>query len=213
MEERRRRILRVTRQIIASGGEAELTIGRLCEQADVSQKTIYSAFGDREGVIRAALFEHMETIASFLAVAPPPDDTPGVLREFDWVIAELFRGPEFARTIIPFYFAAVPQTEAIISLRSVPRGRMERWLRRTRQRGDLVEGLNEGRIVDVYVDGEYAVLQRWASGRIDNSDMGDEMKANFLQNAVMVMRGEERDRTLDLLTAIHARLPGRGGAS
>lgn len=213
MEERRHRILQSARALIAEGGDANLTINRLSQRAQASPKAIYLAFGDRDGVIAAALTEHMETIEAFLEVAPPAQDTLSILREFDWIIAELFRGPEFARVIIDYYFSANPRGDAIVSLRSVPLLRMQRWLAQARRQGQLVEGLDFNRLAYSYIDGEYAVLQRWASGRIADANMADEMKANFLEKVIVMTREPYRDALDTLLAGVHARLPGREGAN
>jgi len=212
MEERRHRILQAARALLTEG-EGNLTINRLCERAQVSPKTVYLAYGDRDGIILAALAEHMETIAKFLEVAPPAEDIFGVLREYDWVVAELFRGPEFARVIIGYYFSGVPREAAVAALRSVTLTRMRRWIERLRKHGTLVEGLDVERLAYSHVDGEFTVLQRWATGRIPDETMADEMKANFLETAITLTREPHREVLVTLLGGIHARLPVRSGAS
>lgn len=213
MEERRHRILQTARALIAEGGESNLTISRLCEQAQVSAKAVYLAFGDRDGIILAALAEHMDTIQRFLDVAPPAADTLSILREYDWIAAELFRGPEFARTIIGYYFMAAPREAAIASLRSVPLARVRRWFAHQKRQGHLIEGLDLDRLAYAQVDGEYTVLQRWASARIADEHMAEELKANFLSIAIIAAAEPDRNYLLTLLGGIHARLPSRDAAS
>jgi hypothetical protein len=81
------------------------------------------------------------------------------------------------------------------------------------EQGRLVEGLDLNRIAYSQVDGEFVVLQRWASHRIADANMAGELKANFLKSAACVAREPDREVLLNSLGGIHARLPGRDNAS
>ena len=54
---RRRRMLEITKEMIAEGGEGSFTIRDLASRANVSVTTIYAAFGDKKGLIAAAIEE------------------------------------------------------------------------------------------------------------------------------------------------------------
>lgn len=209
MVERRARILRVARDLL-SDGEDNLTINRLCEQAEVAARTIYRAFGDRDGVIQAVIAEHMEAICAFLAVAPLKGDIESVCREYDWIAAELFRGRAFARVIVGFYFSLTPDARMLASLRSVAYRRMVAWMTHAAALGDLAPALDRERLALHQVDTEYVQFSKWASGQIPDERVADELKANFLMCAVAASRGAERDQLTDRLADVHARLgPGR----
>lgn len=205
MIERRARILRAARELLAEG-EENLTISRLCDQAEVAARTVYRAFGDREGVIQAVIADHMDAICAFLATAPLKGDIDSVFREYDWITAELFRGRAFARVIIGFYFSLAPNPKTLMSLRSVAHRRMLAWMDYAASVGDLTPALDRERVARHQVDTEYVQFSKWASGQIPDERVADELKANFLMSAVAVSRGPERDRLSDLLAHEHARL-------
>lgn len=206
MQERRARILQKARELIASGGESNLTIAKLASQADVAPRTIYRAFEDRDGVVLAAVREHMASIRTFLSVSPIPGDLPSVLVEYDWISAELFRGPEFARAIIPFYFSPKPTEETIEALQSVARLRAETFMKYARSIDGINPQLDSARVIERIIDDEYVVFARWVAGRIADADVADELKSSFLSNAVVVSTGSLRDEAIALLTEIHRRL-------
>ncbi|MFS0737490.1 TetR/AcrR family transcriptional regulator [Sphingomonas sp. 1P06PA] len=205
MAERRSRILREARDLLAKG-ESNLTINRLCERAEVAARTVYRAFGDREGVIHAVIAEHMEAIQAFLAVAPLKGDIESVFREYDWITAELFRGPEFARVIVGFYFSQNPRPRALASLRSVAYQRIVAWMDHAARAGHLAPALDRERIALHQVDTEYVQFNKWAAGQTPNERVAEELKANFLMTAIIASQGLERDRLTDLLANAHARL-------
>lgn len=205
MAERQSRILRAARELL-SDGEANLTINRLCQRADVAARTVYRAFGDREGVIQAVIAEHMEAILAFLAVAPLKGDIDSIFREYDWITAELFRGAAFAKVIVGFYFSQNPRPEALASLRSVAYHRITAWMRHAAEQGHLAPALDRERIALHQVDTEYVQFNKWAAGQIPEYRVADELKANFLMTAIIASRGKERERLTNLLADAHARL-------
>ncbi len=211
MSARRERIAQAARQLLEEGGDANLTIRKLADTANVGAKTIYRAFGDRDGVILAALRRHVETVQSFLEVATSANDIPSISREFNWHAAELFRGPGFARIIFNYYFSADPREETVTLLRAVALKRTLRWLNLAEERNELENGVNINRTAFFQVDAEFAVWQRWASGRIADEHVADELRASFLTCAASVTSGETRKQAIDLLNEVNARLPVRSG--
>lgn len=57
--ERRRRILREARKMIAEFGLAGFSVRDLCSRAGIAQKTLYNAFGSKENVIALAIRQYM----------------------------------------------------------------------------------------------------------------------------------------------------------
>lgn len=196
MVARRKRITRAAKEIMEESGETSLTIKRLCERAGVAARTIYRGFGDRDGVIMAAVADHMESISLSLSKAPRARTLQAVFDEYDWIADELFRGPEFARILIRYYFTQGTPDDEIAALRSVPRARILAWLDASAQNQILVAGLDHSRIADFQVETEYAVFHQWASGRIADDRVGDALKANFLFTAAAVTAEPSRSEIL-----------------
>ncbi len=212
MAERRGRILREARELLASGQE-ELTIARLCDRASVAPRTVYRAFGDRDGVIQAAIVEHMESISTFLGKAPAGSDIDAIFREYDWIAAELFRGPAFAKVIVDFYFSQNQRPSMLESMQSVARSRIERWLVHAMGAGLLRDGIDHELLILHQIDGEYVVFHNWAAGLIADGQVADAMKANFVMNAVAACIATEQERLHARLAELHVRLSPRRLAS
>src|SRR3546814_8156843 len=60
MQERRRRILAEARALLAEAGEPGFNIRELSRRAGVSSRTLYHAFGGRDGILGHAIAEHIE---------------------------------------------------------------------------------------------------------------------------------------------------------
>lgn len=197
MTTRRERIIRIARTILAEGGPEALTISRLSEEANVAPSTIYRGFESKEGVILATIVDHMEGIRDYLTRTPTRGRLDAIFSEYDWIVAELFRDPEFARVVIDFYFSSDARPEARQALRSVAEMRVRHWLARTAGDGGLVPGLSLERIIEFQVDAEYATLHKWARRLIDRQTLPDELKLNFLFVAMACTTGRVRDEIIE----------------
>jgi AcrR family transcriptional regulator len=205
MEVRRVRILVEARKLIELG-EKKMTIAKLSECADVAPRTIYRAFEDRDGVILAVIREHMQAISEFLSKSPIEGDIDSVMREYDWIVAELFRGAEFARVLISFYFSPRPGDTTIKELRSVAMRRMNAFLGHADRRRLRNLRLDRALLAQRMVDDEYLILTKWAIGRIEDRQVGNELKASFLANAMIASEGELQAEALNCLALLHENL-------
>jgi len=71
--ERRAAILAAARELIAERGYADLTVRDLAERCGVSVPTLYNQFGDKDGVLSAAIEEHfLEVLNSTLVATSSP---------------------------------------------------------------------------------------------------------------------------------------------
>ena len=57
-----RRILDAARSLVEAGGLDELSMRRLAQEADVSVRTIYNLFGDKDGLLRALVRESFDAM-------------------------------------------------------------------------------------------------------------------------------------------------------
>lgn len=203
MATRRERIVRIAHGILAEGGPDALTINRLSEEAGVAPSTIYRGFDSKEGVILATIVEHMRGIREFLSRTPSRGDIDSIFSEYDWIVAELYRDPEYGRVVIDFYFSGQADRAARDALRSVAEMRISAYITTAAEAGHILPGLDLERLIAFQVDTEYGVFHRWARGLIDRSLLADELKATFLMTAAAAVDERWRGDIVDRLTALH----------
>src|SRR3546814_10613284 len=75
MQERRRRILAEARALLAEAGEPGFNIRELSRRAGVSSRTLYHAFGGRDGILGHAIAEHIEALREEWAANPDRKST------------------------------------------------------------------------------------------------------------------------------------------
>ena len=196
MQERRHRILVEARALLAEGGRKGFSIRELSRRAAVSSRTLYSAFGDKDGILSAAVGEHIVLFGQRLAERSRGGALAGILAEFDDVAAEVARTPAYTRILIELYYSLTPLEPALDMIRELPAGRLVRWLDDAPPEG-ILPSLDRAWIVERHVDNEIAIFHHWAVGRIAIDDLADVLRRNFVATLAMITCGPCRAALVD----------------
>lgn len=187
-------MLDVTKEMIAEGGEASFTIRDLARRANVSVTTIYAAFGDKKGLIAAAIEDYYEDLP--IAQAPPTTSLATMLAANEDVREAILSNKSYAREYAELYFSknldhriykAIQET-TISSAGYLP------WLQKASRDGELIPGINLKYITMLMANQRLMVLHDWAQGRISDEDMMDTSKLIFLVLARGLTRGATQAR-------------------
>jgi AcrR family transcriptional regulator len=191
---RRRRMLEVAKEMIAEGGESSFTIRDLASRAKVSVTTIYAAFGDKKGLVAAAIEDYYEDLP--LAQAAPTTSLGALLAANDDVREAILSNKSYAREYAELYFSkgidhriykAIQET-TISSAGYLP------WLQKASRDGDLISGINLKYITLLMANQRLMVLHDWAQGRISDEDLMETSKLIFLILARGITRGATQVR-------------------
>ena len=189
--ERRRRMLEVAKAMIAEGGSAGFTIRELGRRAKVSVTTIYATYGDKEGLIAAAIQDFFDALP--VARVRPTTSLPALLAATDLARDAILANKAYARQYAELFFSGTVDPriyKAIQDTATASNGRMP-WLQKIMREGDLIPGLELGYIVASLANQGLMVLHDWAQGRIKDEDLATGIKMEFL----IMMRGVTRGPT------------------
>ncbi|MDB5480817.1 MAG: regulatory protein TetR [Caulobacteraceae bacterium] len=189
--ERRRRMLEVAKAMIAEGGSAGFTIRELGRRAKVSVTTIYATYGDKEGLIAAAIQDYYDGLP--VARARQTTSLPGLLAATDLARDAILGNKPYARQYAELYFSGTLDAriyKVIQETATASAGQMP-WLQKIMRDGDLIPGLELGYIVTLLANQRLMVLHDWAQGRVKDEDLSTATKMAFL----IMMRGLTRGPT------------------
>jgi AcrR family transcriptional regulator len=192
--ERRRRMLEVAKQMIAEGGEDAFTIRELGRRAKVSVTTIYATYGDKEGLIAAAIADYYEGLPT--ARAPQTLSLQAVLAATDSLRGAILANRAYARQYAELYFSSSvdPRVYKAIRETATASAGQGAWLQKAVREGDIVPGLDMDYITGLLANHRLMVLHDWARGRIGDDDLVNATKMNFLIMARGVTRGATQAR-------------------
>jgi AcrR family transcriptional regulator len=192
--ERRRRMLEVAKAMIADGGSEGFTIRELGRRAKVSVTTIYATYGDKEGLIAAAIQDYFDGLP--LARARPTTSLPALLAGTDLARDAILANKAYARQYAELFFSGTVDAriyKAIQDTATASNGRMP-WLQKVMREGDLIPGVELGYVVATLANQGLMVLHDWAQGRIKDEDLATAIKMGFLTLARGVTRGPTQAR-------------------
>ena len=191
---RRRRILEAAKQAIAEGGPDALTIRELGRRAQVSVTTIYATYGDKLGLIAAAIEDYYQNLP--LARAPPTTSLSALLASKDDVRSAILANPSYARQYAELYFSRSvdPRIYKVIQDTSTASGGHLPWLQKSLRDGDVAPGLSLEYLTTLFANQRLLVLHDWAQGRVSDEALGTTLKMAFLILARGVTRGATQAR-------------------
>ena len=191
---RRRRILEAAKQAIAEGGPDAFTIRELGRRAQVSVTTIYATYGDKLGLIAAAIEDYYQNLP--LARAPQTTSLSALLASKEDVRSAILANPSYARQYAELYFSRSvdPRIYKVIQDTSTASGGHLPWLQKSLRDGDVAPGLSLEYLTTLFANQRLLVLHDWAQGRVSDAALGTTLKMAFLILARGVTRGATQAR-------------------
>jgi AcrR family transcriptional regulator len=201
INERRARILSEALALIIETGSTGFTVQELSRRADVAPRTLYYAFGDKEGVIESAVIEHFSALTRRNGLAPTPPYAPWMMKAMDVALAEILRVPNYARAMVEVYFSPSANSRIVGALRKISNGLPALWLRVEIEAGHVWSWVDPDVFLDQLSDLQYATLHAWAVGELGDSELGRRRRLNFLTLAQGILNEQGRLALQDVLRA------------
>ena len=200
INERRARILSETLALIIETGSTGFTIQELSRRADVAPRTLYYAFGDKEGVIESAVLEHFSELSLRNGRAPTPPYALSVIAGLDVALSEIFRVPNYARAMVDVYFSPSANGRIVAALRKISIGAPGIWLGAETEIGHVLPWVEPDVFLQQFTDLQYATLHTWSVGEIGDDELARRMRLNFVTLARGILTDDGR-RALEAVLA------------
>lgn len=187
-------MLEVAKAMIAEGGSEGFTIRELGRRAKVSVTTIYATYGDKEGLIAAAIQDYYDGLP--VARARQTTSLPALLAATELARDAILGNKPYARHYADLYFSGTldPRIYKVIQETATASAGQMPWLQKIMRDGDLVPGLDMAYIVTLLANQRLMVLHDWAQGRIKDEDLATATKMAFLVMARGLTRGPTQAR-------------------
>jgi AcrR family transcriptional regulator len=203
MLERRQKVIEAAKELIAEAGEEGFMIRALTLKTGASNTFIYSAFGDKEGVMAAAIVDFHNNLPYTNKLAP--SSLTAILREMTVASNTIIANPSYSRAVTDMYFSRTAGFRIHEVLRNVAFHPVGPWLRRTMDAGCTIKGLAFEDIGDRLTTDRWSVVFDWARGAIPDDRLADRMRLSFLVTAAGLTTGGVRARIDATLAALLAR--------
>lgn len=189
--ERRRRLLRETRRMIARDGIENFSIRRLCKSANVAPKTLYNAFGFRERLIALAIREGFDVWVATAEFDSDPHSLVGLLDRTIALNRQNLRARNYAAAMSAIYFQPGIDQSVWEIMQDMTLSVIKPWMIELSGRDELREGFNVSHFAAAVAHLQFATIQDWANGRL-----GDEHYIlRLVENTLLLIVGASRGET------------------
>ncbi len=201
-DKRRREIQAAAWAMIAETRGSDFTLQELSKRCDVSLRTIYNAFGDKDGVIAAAAAaHHHETLNGLEAEVADSWPLESALEMTRRIASETIRYPGFSQVTSEMYFSPRGHPKLAHSLRQMPASILRAWLRSGEADDKLVRAFGQERLEASHSDAQWALVSEWSAGLISGEEMELRMVANLLLVAVAFGNRKGRSMAKQMIAA------------
>lgn len=180
-DKRRREILSTAWTMIDEAGGSEFTLQELSERCGVALRTIYNAFGDKEGVVaEAAAAHHSDTVDVFEYADSQVWDLEEAISMTRRIAKETARFPGFSQVTSEMYFSPRRHTKLFASLQKMPVSILNAWLQSEQVDNKLLRAFGQKALEASHADAQWGAVANWCAGQFDEDQMEQLMVSNFL---------------------------------
>lgn len=201
--DRRARIIRKTRQLVASRGIEAVTIRDLAADCGVAVATLYNQFGSREGVIGAALEADFRGRFEPLALRTRNLSPALKLQErVTLATSAMFTDlREYTKSVMFFYFHHTSTPELRAAIHDYAASDFTHIIEEIRRHGDLQPWVDPITFADDIITQNYALVMKWAQGYIKDRDLNVRMICAIGASFIGITRGKTRAEFERLVSA------------
>lgn len=188
--DRRRRILKETRRLIAETGYSGFNIRDLCARAEIAPKTLYNAFGNKDNVVASAVQEFISDTYADAHFHFEASNIDGFLERQNRIHSRNQLLGRYTKAIVAVYYSS----DSCNVIRTKIRTEAGRWhdafTTAIEAEGGLQPGVTTEWISHLLCSNAFSITKDWACGDIPDEQFLDRVA----ETALMVLVGTTRGR-------------------
>ncbi len=179
--------------LIDEKGVDGFTILELSARAEVAQKTLYNAYGDKQTIIANAIDHSMRLLGEAI---PPIDagDIDSIISQLNEMCVRFIKRPKLVRATSVLYFSNSLDPRVYASLRTMALRYMTPCLRLYEHRGELLPWVSIPTIENQFANLAHSIDHDWATGRISDRNFPIAINFALLSSLAAVVKDPLRAR-------------------
>ncbi len=201
--DRRRRLLTEARRMIAEGGLESFSIRKLCQRADVAQRTFYNAYESKDRLIALAIREAFDDFQKFISYRTDPSTLEGVVDRTLSTNRRNFKVRNYTKAIVSIYFSPNTSNDIWKTIQDMTQTGWTDWFNLLQARGQFKDWANPARVANEMANLQYSIVGDWCLGRIDDDEYLPALFIATLTLLIGATRGEVAEQAEGMLQAYH----------
>lgn len=201
---RRRRLLTEARRMIAEGGLESFSIRKLCQRADVAQRTFYNAYESKDRLIALAIREAYDDFQKFISYRTDPLTLEGAIDRTLSTNRRNFKVRNYTKTIVSIYFSPTTSNDIWKTIQDMAQTAWTEWFKFLQEKGLLKDWAKPDRVAHEMANLQWSIISDWCLGRLDDEEYLPALFTATLTLLIGATKGEVNAQAEDMLTAFHA---------
>ena len=202
IQERRRRILKETRKLIAQKGLANFSVRELCKQADIAQRTLYNHFSSKERVAALAIKEAFDEIRYHVNFKTSATSIEGMIDRAIAINSRNLRARNYALAVVTIYFSPTSTDDVWEVLQNLGTTGITVLLESLAESGQIEDWADIDEVALTFSNTSFAIINEWCMGRLSDGDYLRRIVDGLLLLLCGVCRGEARETAMRFLMQI-----------
>lgn len=200
--ERRQRILKEARLLIAEFGVAGFGIRELSKRADVALRTLYNAFQNKDRIIALAIREAYEEANKRTEYQTSARTLEGIIDRLISINRRNFRARHYTKAVSDLYFSPRTSSDIVKSLQEMAFLNLRQWFDQVEAQNEFPVWVRRRELELNFVNAEYSVINDWARGFIADEDYIRRLLEAILIITVGATIGRTREQAVRMLEDI-----------
>ncbi len=190
--DRRRRLLKEARQMIAESGIENFSVRELCLRAGVAQRTLYNAFSNKDRVIAIAIRQAFDDFNANVRHKTDRNTLEGVLDRTIAINRRNFRVRNYTKAVCAIYFGPATPRDVWETLQQMSLTRIHEWLSVLRANDELEAWVNIDHFADTMANVQYSTINDWCLERLSDDEYLPHLTESMLLLTVGAVKGQVR---------------------
>jgi AcrR family transcriptional regulator len=201
--ERRRRLLRETRQMLAEDGLDGFSVRKLCKRAEVAPRTFYNAFSSKDRLIALAIRDAYDEFQRFISFKTDPATVAGIVDRTLSTNRRNFKIRHYTQAVTSIYFASSTPEDICRAIQDMAVAGWRDWLRMLKSRGEMKAWVNIDLFCNQLANLQYSIINDWCLGRTPDDDYLAAMLEGTLTHAMGAITGAPYHEAEEILVAFN----------
>ena len=202
--DRRRRLLTEARRLIAEGGLESFSIRKLCQRADVAQRTFYNAYESKDRLIALAIREAYDDFQKFISYRTDPTTLEGVIDRTLSTNRRNFKVRNYTKAIVSIYFSPTTSDDIWRTIQDMTQTGWAEWFEFLKTRDLLREWAKPVQVANELSNLQFSLIGDWCLGRLDDDEYLPAVFTATLTLLIGATKGEIAAQAEEMLTRFHA---------
>lgn len=202
IQERRRRILKETRRLIAQKGLANFSVRELCHQADIAQRTLYNHFSSKERAAAFAIKEAFDEIRYHVHFKTEATTIEGMIDRAIAINTRNLRARNYALAVVTIYFSPSTTDDVWEVLQKMGTGGITILLESLAANGQIEPWADIEEVALTFSNTSFAIINEWCLGRLSDAAYIRRVVDALLLLLCGACRGKARETAMRILQDI-----------